>query len=129
MLGDRSTIRKLAGDLLVVWLLALGAGFAHACPLAPPVATSEQAEFGLHGHAPSGDVGEAICLKFSDEAKAIAKSLQPGGDPFATALPVSMATPRVGDEPLAATSTGTRARWQTDRPRLPISIAYLRLAL
>ena len=121
---------------------ALGHDLAHACGLASRVAASDHvlelssaaaahphAESGPHGHGPSGDAGKATCVKFCDEAKAVASLLQPGDDPLATALPASSAMLRVRDEPLAAASTNARVRWQTDRPQLPVSIAYLRLAL
>jgi hypothetical protein len=42
---------------------------------------------------------------------------------------VLIATLRTGGESLVAASTCARTDWQACRQRLPISIAYLRLAL
>ena len=96
MLHRRTTIRKLAAYLLVVWFFSLGAGLAHACVLASRVAAADHvpevslaaavnphAESG-HGSG-SGDAGKATCTKFCDEAKAVA-SLKAAPVPPATLL-------------------------------------------
>lgn len=142
MLRHRTTIRKLAGYLLIAWLFSFGAGVVHACGLSFRVAASDHvldlssaaavdshAESGPHGHGHADDVGKATCVKFCDQAKAVANSLQPADDHLATALHASSAMLRVRDEPLVVASTNARARWQTVRPRVPIPIAYLRLTL
>lgn len=142
MLRHRTTIRKLAGYLRVAWLFSFGAGVVHACGLISRVAASDHvldlssaaavdshAESRPHGHEHSDDVGKATCVKFCDQAKAVANPLQPTDNHLATALPASSATLRVRAEPLIVASTNARARWQAVRPRVPIPIAYLRLTL
>jgi len=129
MKGHRVTARNIARCLLVLWFFALGASFAHACTWASQVSAYEHAEFELHSHAPSGDAGKATCLKFSNDAKVIANALQSGGGQLATAPPLSMPTLRVADAPHVAALASARVRWHTDRPELPIAIAYLRLML
>lgn len=142
MLRHRITIRKFAGYLLAAWLFSFGAGVVHACGLTSRVAASDHvldlssdagvdshAESGPHGHEHSDDVGKATCVKFSDQAKAVASPLQPADHHLATAPPASSTMLCARDEPLIVASNNDRVRWQSVRPRVPIPIAYLRLTL
>lgn len=140
MFHHRSSIRRVAVHLLLLWVFALGAGVVHACSLAskvnsdgtvgkigPTVAVDHHADAEADdGHA-MHQAGKATCLKFCDDAKAVSTLPDTSGDPAAGLAPLWPVL-RPATQPGVALITA-QARALRDRPPLPIAIEYLRLAL
>lgn len=151
MFGRPQRLRRIAAQVLLMWLFALSAGIANACVLEAQsrrdaaslvhdidhvaVAAvhgdhpSEHPSEHLQGSPGSPDPGKAPCVKFCDEPSAAAQVLKTQVDPPAGAwlAGVSPSAPAV-DAPSdgAAVHVARHAPW---RPSVPIPIAFLRLAL
>jgi hypothetical protein len=141
MFHHRSSIRRVAVHLLLLWVFALGVGVVHACGLAskdasdgtvgkigPPVAVHHHADVAADGEDAMHQSGKATCLKFCDDAKAVSTLPDTSGDPSAAGLAPLWPVLRADATPGVALITA-QARGLRDRPPLPISIEYLRLAL
>jgi hypothetical protein len=142
MFHHRSSIRRVAVHLLLLWVFALGAGVVNACSLVsktnpagpggelgPTVAVHHRADAGADdGRAVHHSPGRATCLKFCDDAKAVSTLPDTSADPSAVESAPLWPVPPPDAQPEVALIT-THARGILDRPPLPIAIEYLRLAL
>ena len=141
MFHHRSSIRKVAVHLLLLWVFALGAGVVHACCLAskvnsagtvvqvgPTVAVHHHAGAAADDESAKHQSGKATCLKFCDDAKVVSTLPDTSGDPSAAGLAPLWPALRPAAQHGIALITA-HARGLRDRPPLPITIEYLRLAL
>ncbi|MFZ1607023.1 MAG: hypothetical protein WAT63_07090 [Rhodoferax sp.] len=139
MFRHRQQLRLWAARVLLVWVFAMGAGVANAClsmvvtePARLPTAHGSQAADSHHGggEAPHGATDAANCVDFCDKASVSIPTQKPASDDVqahplicvvaATALPAPVLEPATASVPRR---DGVRA------PPIPISIAFLRLAL
>ena len=139
MFRHRQQLRLWAARVLLVWVFAMGAGVANAClsmvvtePVRLPTAHGSQAADSHHGggEAPHGATDAANCVDFCDKASVSIPTQKPASDDVqayplicvvaATALPAPVLEPANASVPRR---DGVRA------PPIPISIAFLRLAL
>ena len=129
---DQRQLRRWAARVLVVWLFGVVAGLAHACLLGEfdpdrplPVAVNHQHHHHEHDQQ---SAGKPNCLDLCEKSSLTV----PGGsfsldkpDPGGAALPASFLP-----MPFVAHATAIRVPVaERPRPTLPISIAFLRLAL
>ena len=139
MFGPRKRIRRVAAQVLLVWLFAFGAGIVNACLLEPvslqasasvahaPVSHDEHGQNGQRHQSPQ-DV-KSPCIKFCDEATVGAQPVKQQVDPFTAVWlgPLPSGSIVVGHTP---TAVGSRAidsiRW---RVAISVPIAFLRLTL
>lgn len=141
MFHHRSSIRKVAVHLLLLWVFALGAGVVHACSLAskvdadgtvgkidPTVAVDRHADAGADDEGAVHQSGKATCLKFCEDAKAVSTLPDASGDPPAAGSAPLWPVLRPDAQPGVALATA-HARGLRDRPPLPIAIQYVRFAL
>jgi hypothetical protein len=150
MFGQRQRLRRLAAQVLLMWLFALGAGIVNACVIEPEL--RHAAAFAAHGqddqhHAAShlrhdhaaGSIGhkhrsphssKAPCAKFCDEPSASTQPLKQQADEFNA---VSLATGPISSFTLSDMSLPpggvSGAEPERSRGAIPIPIAFLRLAL
>lgn len=144
MFGRPKRLRRLAAQVLLMWLFALSAGFVNACVLEArlPVVGSASVQVPGHAHAAplpdadpcahgdsSPEPGKAPCVKFCDEPAAGAQVLKTQFDPSSAAWAAlaSFSTPTIDAAPPAISAQG--ADHEAWRPAVPIPIAFLRLVL
>ncbi|HEY0858993.1 MAG TPA: hypothetical protein VGE16_18145 [Albitalea sp.] len=144
MFGRPQRLRRLAAQVLLMWLFALSAGFVNACVLEArsPIAGAVGAQPPGHAHAAplpdadpcahgeaAPDPGKAPCVKFCDEPAAGAQVLKTQFDPSSAAWAAiaSFSMPAVEVAPAAV--PGPEASREPWRPGIPIPIEFLRLAL
>lgn len=139
MFNRRSSIRRVAVQMLLLWVFALGVGVAHACVVASKPKSNDHggdvtSATAVHHHAataadddkPIEQAGKATCLKFCDDTRAVSTQPDTSGDLPPTGLaPIWWADGR----PLVAGLIIARAQGLSDRTPLPIAINFLRLAL
>jgi hypothetical protein len=142
MFTHRSSIRKVAVHLLLLWVLALGAGVVHACNTPSRIQPTDHigeivSGMADHHHAaamadkdqPTDQIGKTTCLKFCDEVKAVSSLPDDGGDRSTTGSAPLWLVLRADLRPLGVALITACAQWQLDRPLLPAAVEYLRLAL
>lgn len=139
MFRHRQQLRLWAARVLLVWVFAMGAGVANAClPKAAtehaglPTAQGSEASASHHGEAdaPHGATDAANCADICDKASVSIPMQKPTSDDMqahplicvvaATALPAPVLEP---------TNSNVPRRDGVQAPPIPISIAFLRLAL
>ena len=146
MLGQRRRLRRLAAEMLVVWLLALTAGIVNGCVVAPELrhaalsadhhAALPASTAGHHGTDGSADPGHPApgdahspCVKFcGDESTSLPTQKQQS----ATWTGLWLAPPPSPLVAIAAQEPGAcaaRPDALLRRERVPIPIALLRLTL
>jgi hypothetical protein len=154
MFCHRNQIRRWAARVLLLWLLGLGIGVAHAClapaaarsagpqmasavgqpsPSAPAVA-AEASQFGAHhaqheaGQARPSSVVKSNCQDFCDKARVTIPPLKATpGDMPGLALPpaaVAVVLPAPVFQPVRLAVPGREGV-----ATLPIALAFVRLAL
>jgi hypothetical protein len=137
MFGQRKRLRRLAGQMLLVWLFALGAGIVNACVLEPEphdhvvrAASPHDQGHGAHGHRhPASSAAVPACVKFcTDGSTGPAVVKLPVKLPNVTALAPPLALAPAVQAALGPAGI-VHAGYAQLPARIPISIAYLRLAL
>ncbi len=146
MLGQPKRIRRVAAQVLLAWLIALGVGIANACVVEPGfseggvsishVGHDQASAHESHdGHDQDGPKhhsphdGKAPCVKFCDESTVGAQPVKQQVDPFSPVWlgPIPSDSIAIEHTP---TLVGPQAidsiRW---RPAIPIAIVFLRLTL
>lgn len=142
MFNRRSSIRRVAVQMLLLWVFALGVGVAHACVVASKPKSNDHggevisATAGHHHAATAADddkpieqAGKATCLKFCDDTRAVSTLPDTSGDLPPTGLAPIWFVPWADGRPLVAALIVARAQGLRDRTPLPIAINFLRLAL
>lgn len=132
----RSSLRKTAGRLLLLWALVLVAGVAHACSLASWSGPADRGEAAfatvIRAHAIDcvaiESAGEA-CSNSCDSADAASTPTGNAGEPPAPDIARSWYVLPTDLRLLEAAPPLSRAHERCERPPLPLAIAYLRFAL
>lgn len=134
LFGRRSTLRRLAAQMLLVWLFALASTMANACMAVPPAlkwAGTTAQHLPCHGDADEVTASTlpatGACTKFCIDKSGSAPVNEQALDLQVT---LWLALPPAGLPDLhSALERNTRADAQRPPPgaRVPISIAFLRL--
>lgn len=133
----RRSLRHITWMVLVVWLLALGAGVANACLLNAPNDISRSSLLVAHPATPvvhahqqeQPDPGTAGCLKFCDEPVLAIKKLDLSASDVGAGVVGTLPPALV---PAAASGTVVRLPVLSHRPAhlaLPIAVRPHRLTL
>lgn len=132
MFGHRRRLRFLSAQMLLVWLFALGSGIASGCGVSAELG---RVHGGAHHHpvdaadAPAAPaVHDSPCAKFCDDDHGGVRSeaqVQQSAALVVALLPVLMPVPA---DPEVAVGEALERR-EPKRARIPIPIAFLRLAL
>lgn len=138
LFGQRSTLRRLAAQVLLVWLFALASTMANACMAVPPalkwaghaaqhLPCHGDVHDDVHGAQASTSASSGACIKFCIDKSGSAPLNEQGLDLQGTqwlALP-----PAAVPDLHAAPERSTHADAQRPPPgaRVPIPIAFLRL--
>ena len=133
MLARMRRLRHLAAYVLLAWLFGLGSGVVHACVVQGELDHAQQSvshgavSHEAHGHEP--DHAHPPCEKFCDEPSVMSQSAK---SPTGLAIgfwAISARLPALSFPNAPVTSANVSAsdiRW---RGSIPVSIAFLRLAL
>lgn len=141
MFGQPQRLRRLAAQVLLMWLFALASCVVNACMLAPGAqhaAYGDPAQQGQHAHMPCGladghsspPASKTPCAKFCEEPSANAQTvnIQPNDTFNPVGLPMgpppSFGTPVLVE--VVDTPSPEPVIW---RASVPIPIAFLRLTL
>ena len=148
MFTQPQRLRRFAVQVLLVWLFALGAGIVHACVVQVQMQHSDAAAAYVHHDAASavadevqiadapGDVHEhdgaltePPCKRLCDGPSAAPQAEKQPSNPLSGFWLAPAPLPSFSFQPSIATdrlAPSTQVRW---RKVIPISIAFLRLAL
>lgn len=133
MLARMRRLRRLAAYVLLAWLFGLGSGVVHACVVqgeldhAQQAASHAAAAHEAHGH--ESDHAHPPCEKFCDEVSVVSQAAKPPAGVAIGSWAISARLPALSFPNAPVTSANVSAsdiRW---RGSIPVSIAFLRLAL